>query len=151
MDYEINKNTLAILPLDENNSKVMETEADYNIESSSFKVIEHSCNYFGSSYSGRHEGTKQLIGISHKSPIVIEESTKMIFFPTTSPLNEDCIWISLDNISKYYKSINPKCSIIEFKNGNKMELNVSIGSLTNQILRATRLKVVLEDRISKIV
>ncbi len=149
MDYEINKDTLAILPLDENNSKVMETEADYNVESSSFSVIEHSCKYFGSSYNGRHEGTKQLIGISHKSPIVIEESTKMIFFPTTSPLKEDCIWVSLDNISKYYKSINPKCSIIEFKNGNRIEINISIGSLTNQILRATRLKVVLEDRINK--
>lgn len=148
-NYEINKDTLAILPLGENNSKVMETEAEYNLNVPSFSVIEHSCSYFGSSYKGRHEGTKELLGITHKAPIVIEESSKMIFFPTASPINGDCIWLSLDNISKYYKSINPKCSIIEFKNGFKVELAVSIGSLSNQILRATRLRVVLEDRINK--
>ena len=149
VDYEINKDTLALLPLGENNTKVMEAETEYNLNVSSFSVIEHSCNYFGSSYLGRHAGTKDMLGITHKSPIVIEESTKMIFFPTASPTNGDCIWLSLDNISKYYKSINPKCSIIEFKNGYKIEIAVSIGSLSNQILRATRLRVILEDRINK--
>ncbi len=34
-----------------------------------------------------------------------------------------------------------KKSIIEFKNGDIIEFDVSIGSLTNQIMRASRLKI----------
>ena len=109
--------------------------------------MEHSCEYFGSSYEGRKEGTKKLLGITHKSPIIIEESRKIIFFPTSSPENQDCIWINLEKIDKYYK-VDHKKSVIKFKNGELMEFDISIGSLTNQILRATRLKYVLEERIS---
>ena len=54
----------------------------------------------------------------------------------------------MDKIDKYYKKTN-KTSEILFKNGDKVEFDVSIGSLTNQILRATRLKFILEERINK--
>ena len=110
------------------------------------QILEHSCEYFGSSFDGRREGTKKLLGITHKSPIIVEESRKIIFFPTTSPDRNDCIWINLEKISRYYKSSQKK-SIIEFKNGDIIEFDVSIGSLTNQILRASRLKYILEERI----
>ena len=60
-------------------------------------IIENSCEYFGSSYLGRHEGTKKLIGITHKAPIIIEESKNLIYFPTTSPRLTDCVWIKYIN------------------------------------------------------
>lgn len=111
------------------------------------QVLEHSCEYFGSSFNGRKEGTKKLLGITHKSPIIVEESRKIIFFPTTSPDRINCVWINLEKVNKYYKSSSKK-SIIEFKNGDIIEFDVSIGSLTNQIMRASRLKYILEERIS---
>ena len=110
--------------------------------------MEHSCEYFGSSYKGRKEGTKKLLGITHKAPIIIEESRKIIFFPTKSPEKDECIWINLEKIDKYYK-IDQNNSAIQFKNGDVLEFNISFGSLTNQIMRATRLKFVLEERINK--
>lgn len=148
MGYEINKNTLAIIPLETKSSKIVESSKEYVIQKNSFQVVEDSCEYFGSSYAGRHKGTKNLIGVTHKSPIVIEETSQLIFFPTTSPLREDCVWISLKNILNYFPGNNNN-SIIEFKTGEKIELDMSIGSLTNQILRATRLQVVLNERINK--
>ncbi|MBQ4263470.1 MAG: competence protein ComK [Bacilli bacterium] len=144
MDYEINRDTQVLLPL-ENETKIIETENEYIINNTVFNVIEHSCEYFGSTYEGRKIGTKNLLGITHKSPIIIEESNKIIFFPTTSPERNDCIWLNLSQIASY-KKVNNDSSLITFQNGDTLEINISIGSLTNQILRATRLKYVLEER-----
>ncbi len=147
MNYEINDDTQLIMPIGKNSSKIIETEDEYFIKDNTLNILEHSCEYFGSSLNGRKEGTKKLLGITHKSPIIIEESRKIIFFPTTSPEKENCIWICLDKIDKYYKSGKKKSSI-QFKNGDIVNFDISIGSLTNQILRATRLKYILEDRIA---
>jgi competence protein ComK len=147
MNYEINNDTQLIMPVGKNSSKIIEVDDEYFIKEKTLNILEHSCEYFGSSLEGRKEGTKKLLGITHKSPIIVEESRKIIFFPTTSPEKDDCIWINLDKIEKYYKSGKKKSSI-QFKSGDIINFDVSIGSLTNQILRATRLKYILEDRIA---
>lgn len=147
MDYEITFDTQVILPVENNSSRIIENNESYVINVPPMQVLEHSCEYFGSSFNGRKEGTKKLLGITHKSPIIVEESRKIIFFPTTSPNRIDCVWINLEKVNKYYKSSSKK-SIIEFKNGDIIEFDVSIGSLTNQIMRASRLKYILEERIS---
>ena len=147
MDYEITFDTQVILPVENNSSRIIENNESYVINVPPMQVLENSCEYFGSSFNGRKEGTKKLLGITHKSPIIVEESRKIIFFPTTSPDRIDCVWINLEKVNKYYKSSSKK-SIIEFKNGDIIEFDVSIGSLTNQIMRASRLKYILEERIS---
>jgi len=146
MNYEITYDTQAIVPISDSKAKAIENNEEYIINNSTLGIMEHSCEYFGSSYDGRKEGTKQLLGITHKSPIIVEESRKIIFFPTTSPDKEDCIWINLEKIENYYK-IEKKMSAIKFKNGDILKLNISYGSLSNQILRASRLKYILEERI----
>ena len=148
MNYEINYDTQLILPLGEFKSKVIEHDDEYIVNSSVQEILEHSCEYFGSSFEGRKDGTRKMLGITHKSPIIVEESRKMIFFPTTSPEREDCIWINLEKIEKYYKVENGNSAIL-FKNGDILEFDLSYGSLSNQILRATRLKFVLDERTSK--
>ena len=147
MDYEITFDTQVILPVENNSSRIIENNESYVINVPPMQVLEHSCEYFGSSFNGRKEENKKLLGITHKSPIIVEESRKIIFFPTTSPDRIDCVWINLEKVNKYYKSSSKK-SIIEFKNGDIIEFDVSIGSLTNQIMRASRLKYILEERIS---
>lgn len=148
MNYEITYDTEMIIPVSNNESKVIEKDDEYIVEQNTLKILEHSCEYFGSSFEGRKEGTKKILGITHKSPIIVEESRKIIFFPTNSPERNDCAWINLEKIDKYYK-VDKKNSSILFKCGKLVNLNISYGSLTNQILRATRLKFILEDRIGK--
>ena len=148
MNYEITYDTEMIIPVSNNESKVIEKDDEYIVDQNTLKILEHSCEYFGSSFEGRKEGTKKILGITHKSPIIIEESRKIIFFPTNSPERKDCAWINLEKIDKYYK-VDKKTSSILFKCGKLVNLNISYGSLTNQILRATRLKFILEDRIGK--
>lgn len=143
-NYEINKGTIAIIPINASQSKVIEENDVITINRESSKIIDDSCRFFGSSYTGRHEGTKSLLGINYKSPIVIEESQEIIFFPTASPRMEDCHWISLKHVDKIVK--NKHSTIILFKNGKELDLNISYGSLENQLFRATRLQCILHDR-----
>lgn len=142
--YEICKETLAIIPIENYKSKVIERDREFIVDKTPMEIIESSCQYFGSSFLGRLRGTKNLTGITHKSPIIIEETNEIIFFPTSSPRLYECCWISLNNISEYYK--NSDNSVILFDTGYKLSLDISYGSLDNQILRATRLESVLRKR-----
>lgn len=143
-DYEINDDTLAILPIDECRSKIIEKSKSFIVNQPAMKIIDISCQYFGSSYQGRFLGTKSLIGISYKAPIIIEESKEIIFFPTTSPRLFNCAWISLKNLYNYRK--NNDSTIIVFNNGHLLNLEISYATLDNQVLRAARLESVLRLR-----
>ena len=66
MNYEINRDTLAIIPIDENTSKIYEEENEYIINKSSNSIIKENCEFYGSSYEGRCIGTKNLTGIKTK-------------------------------------------------------------------------------------
>ena len=144
MDYEINTATLAIVPLDENTSKVYEEEEEYIINKSSNAIIKDNCEFYGSSYEGRCIGTKALTGIKTKYPIIIEESRNIIFFPTTSTRTHQSSWIALNKIKSY--SQKRKQSKIEFKNDTNIDFDISYYSLDNQVCRATMLKSKLYDR-----
>lgn len=143
-NYEINQSTLAIIPLGYKKSKIIEENSVFEIEKTPTEIVNHSCKYFGSSFRGRFEGTKNLIGVNYKAPIIVEETREIIFFPTSSPRFENCSWISLSNILKYTKNdYNPE---IIFKNGTRISVDISYNTLDNQILRATRLESVLRYR-----
>ncbi len=143
--YEINGNTLAIIPITKNTSKVIEAEQEILVERSATEIIDDSCRYFGSSYHGRFEGTKNILGVNYKSPIIVEESRDIIFFPTSSPRIDDCHWISLNNIDDYKKTAQNNI-IINFKSGQTLELNISLGSFENQMIRSLRLANILKRR-----
>lgn len=142
--YEINNETLAIIPISNKISKVIEEEEEFLISKKTFEIIDDSCKFFGSSYKGRYEGTKYLTGLSYKAPIVVEETKDIIFFPTTSPRMEDCHWICLNKISKYQRDGHN--SKIVFKNGIELLLDMSYSSLENQIMRSTLLESIKRDR-----
>lgn len=143
-DYEINEQTLALVPHGERHTRVYEVNNTFLVNKPITEVMEDSCQYFGSSLLGRQKGTTNLIGVSHKAPIIVEETKELIFFPTTSPRLTKCSWLSLRQINRYY--YKNKKMYVQFKNNTTIEVNVSYGVLDNQILRATRLESVLRNR-----
>ena len=142
-NYEINEDTLAIIS-NYPNTKIYEGNKSYLIKDNTLNIIKKSCEYFGSTFEGRRRGTQILTGYSTKSPIIIEESKDIIFFPTSSPRSKNCSWISLNNVNDYRK-IDKNTEII-FKNMSKISVNISYYVFTNLILRATRLNYVLNER-----
>lgn len=139
-DYVINADTLAIIPCENNMSMVYEGEKIIIVNSKPNNIIKMNCLRNGSTLSGRQKGTENMTGDVYKVPIVVRESDSLIFFPTSSPRLKSVSWISLNNIDRtYYDKVN--ClSIVIFMNSVKVEFNVSLNIINNQIFRATRLE-----------
>ena len=142
--YEINSSTCALIPNDDFSTRIIETQNIINIPYSTSNIIEYSCAYYGSSFKGRLNGSKCALGSKYKLPIIIEESREIIFFPTTSYESNNCAWISLKNISDYKKEAN-RVKVL-FQNNTFIDLNISYESFENQVLRATKLLLILKSR-----
>ncbi len=148
MNYEVNSNTLAIIPSSSGKCKVLEDKKSYNLNKTSLRVIEHSCEYFGVSFASRVEGSKRFVKTRYKTPIVIEESSRIVFFPVKSLRGKDTMWISYNNIIEYYPShVKKGYTVVRFKNGYKLEIDVSFYSFNNQYLKAARLSSAVADRV----
>ncbi len=148
-DYEISKDTLAVIPVGEKKSKVIEKDCSFIINQSPNRVMDDSCKYYGSSMDGRQKGTTNLTGISYKAPIIVQEEGNIIFFPTSSPRLKKCCWVSLNNIDSYYYDYNRKTCVIVFDNNEKIEFDMSYCVLNNQILKSHRLESVINKRKAK--
>ena len=98
MEYEINKGTLAIMPNEVDTSLVYEDEERFLVHQSPFQIMEDSCKYFGSTYEGRKDSARSILGAEYKVPVIVEDTDNLIVFPTTSPKSDDCIWISLKRV-----------------------------------------------------
>lgn len=129
-DYEINEETLAIMPDDVWSSMVLEDDFKYEVNKTPLEILDYSCKYFGSSYPGRKDGSKDILNSSYKLPILVEDTRNIIFFPTSSPLDDSCTWISLGNIKDYRKVGKNKTEIL-FKNNKVMTVDVSYYSFNN--------------------
>lgn len=44
--YEINEDTLAIIPVDSKNSKVIEGDNQYVVSKSAYNIMDESCQYY---------------------------------------------------------------------------------------------------------
>lgn len=143
-NYAISSKTLAIMPINKKRSKVYENENAFVVEKNARKIIAENCEYYGSSYEGRKKGTMELIGITHKAPILIEDSENLIFFPTSSPRLNDCGWVSLNNLDSYTPYDDE--SIIRFHNNLTLQVHASNKIINNQVLRATRLESIIYKR-----
>ncbi len=144
MKYEISSGTLAILPKD-NNSIIYEDSDMYQINQKPFEIMEESCKYFGSTYEGRKNGAKSILGAEYKMPIIIEDSSNLILFPTNSPYVDDCIWISLKRIKSFQKIDSISTKII-FDNDIEIIVPNSYRSIENQVSRASRLDLIMRNR-----
>ena len=145
-DYEISRETLAIMPYGNNSSIVYEKDCNFVVNETPNSIMDDSCRYYGSSIQGRQKGTTNLTGISYKAPIIINVEGNIIFFPTPSPRLKKCCWISLNNIESYYYDLEKKTCIIIFDNQEKIELDMSYCILNNQILKSHRLESVINKR-----
>lgn len=144
MNYEISKGTLAIVPNDKKDSLVYEDNDRYIIKQTPFSIMEESCKYFGSTYEGRKNGAREILGAEYKVPIVVEDSDNLIVFPTTSPLADDCVWISLKRVKKIEKIDNNNTRII-FDNDKDIIVPCSYRTIENQLSRASRLDLILRN------
>ena len=143
-EYYVTSDTLLLVSFGKNKTKIYDVNGNSVIKKTPFEIIDESCQYYGSSYSGRYVGAKKLLDMDYKLPIIMDAVKEVVMFPTCSPKSDDCCWICVNNIENYEKY--KKNSIIKFINGMTYEVNVSFNSLENQIMRATMLLMKLKKR-----
>lgn len=148
MKYEVSNGTLAIVPNEENSSLVYEDEDRYIVEQTPFKIMEESCKYFGSTYRGRKDSARDILGAEYKVPIIVEDTNNLIVFPTTSPIADDCVWIFLKRVKNFTK-IDACNTKIVFDNNKEIIVPCSYRTIENQISRASRLDLIMRNRKSK--
>lgn len=144
MNYEISRGTLAIVPSEGDSSMIYEDETQYIVPEKPFKIMEDSCKYFGSTYEGRKNGARNILGAEYKVPIVVEDENNLIVFPTTSPLAEDCVWISLKRVKNIEKNDFNTTKVI-FDNNTEIVVDCSYRTMENQLSRASRLDLILRN------
>ncbi len=142
--YEINLSTLLLIGLDDFSTKVIELDKEFIINYSSKDIINNSCKYFGSSLSEKINSTKRLINIASKSPIIVEESRNIIFFPLKSTREKNNIWISFNNLVQYQQ--NNQKTLLIFKNNKEIDLDFSYYIVDNQVTRSMMLDYVLKTK-----
>lgn len=150
-EYEITPHTLMVAPINYGSkiyARIIEMEDEFISPFKPMEIIKKSCEFFGSSYEGRKQGTKQLINITHKAPIAIDPTSSIFFFPTTSPLRPQCIWLSHEHVVSYER-LDSKHTTITFRNRQTIDIAVSCSSFENQLHRTSFLKTKLIQRIEE--
>lgn len=149
-NMEVTPYTLAVIPYTTKGgklySKILEKTAEFIVKLSPTEVMEKSCNFFGSSLEGKQEGTKKILKYSHKLPICLEPLSNMYFFPSTSPSNKGCYWLAHSHIRELRATEDFKTEVIFF-NRKSLVVDVSHGSLENQLHRTAQYKHLLGKRI----
>lgn len=151
--YEITPLTMAILARHDEygntTSYVLEEQEEFYVKTTPSKVIDFACRFFGASLKGRQEGTRAIADLTHKVPISIDPSSGMYFFPTFSPANPKCSWIAHTHLSKIQEAEN-QCTEVVFKNGKRVILDVSFGSMMNQVNRTAQFRYKLDNRMKEL-
>lgn len=148
--YEVTPLTMAVIAQhdeDGNNAtRVIEEEAEFLVDHAPTKIIDYACKFFGASLKGRQDGTRDVCGITHKAPISVDPASGMYFFPTTSPSSPKCSWIAHTHIDQVNRAANQGTEL-QFKTGKKVVIEVSFGSILNQIQRTAQFRYLLDNRI----
>ncbi len=144
IDYIINNEVCALIK-DNKKTKIIIANEELFVNKELNEFLDQNCKYYGSNLNGRIDSSKYILGSFYKLPIVLSELKKIVFFPSLSKNNKDCIWFNLKNIEKYEKNINNN-TVVTFNNKKKIELNLTISIFEKQILRASRLYNIFFER-----
>ena len=141
--------TMALLPhFDEYanlQTIVIEEEHSFIVPLPPLNVIDESCRYYGSSYAGRLEGIKRVMGITKKAPIAISVELAIFFFPHESTSNHSCVWLSHTHIEALEK-VDKRKTLVHFSNGDSLIIPASKNQLETKILRTAQYRYLLQNR-----
>lgn len=138
--YEINPNTMAILPAYhiDYQAIVWERTQHYYVKKPSLQLIKEACLVGGADFDGRRAAVTYKTGITSKSPIPIHPSEQIYAFPTHSPKLHECHWLFYHHIKSLHRHPDtPTHTIVTFHDEKELLLPVSHYSLERQMQRTS--------------
>ncbi|PAV28416.1 competence protein [Virgibacillus profundi] len=149
--YKINEQTIALLPARHMDyaSIVYEHNQQLFVRKTPIQLIKTACLDYCSTYEGRREAVIYHTGFRRKVPIPISISKNIYTFPTHSPSDYDCTWIFYNHVKSFISNPSSKKlgvkSIITFKTGQQLPLNVSPYIIEKQMKRTAMCKFRFSD------
>lgn len=146
---------MAIIPEEDNDgnyiSQILDGYDRYFVDGTPSAIINQACLSYGSSLEGRQKATQIVCGYTHKIPVSIEPMTGMYFLPTISPTSPDCSWINHSHVFRVERIEKESyLSELVFHNGDTLMLDISYGSLINQVYRTAQLRFLMEKQFERL-
>ena len=142
--YEIDLSTLILIGLSDNETKVITTDSEFIVSESCKKIVDNSCRFFGNSLTERIKNTNRIVNMASKTPIIIEDTRNIIFFPLRSTREKNNIWVSFNNLATYTK--NGHKTSFKFKNNKVVTVDFSYYIVDNQVTRSLILDYEINNR-----
>ena len=103
-DYIINENLLCFTQDTNDKNKILVVEKSKNVtfNGNSLSFLKKCCFCYGHSYNIQRQFVIDHFNYYIKTPIILSEYNKIILFPTASPESDNCIWVSYNNVERYY-------------------------------------------------
>ncbi|WP_047984286.1 competence protein ComK [Ornithinibacillus californiensis] len=136
--YEINEQTLALIPVDHTDYQTIAIETDRTlyIKKTPFEIIKRGCLDNFSTFQGRRESITHLTGYKRKVPIPISVHRHIFVFPTHAYQDWNCCWIFYHHVESIVEEKpNSNQSLIVFKNGREVPVDVPRSELLKQMDR----------------
>ena len=130
-----------------NGTLVIEKNRKFTVEIETFRLLKKSCRWYGNSYNIHRQFVIDKFNFYIKTPIIVYNDDKIIFFPTTAPESKKCVWICYNNVDRYVKENN--YTKVYFKGGKILNITASYATIDNQITRCIRIEKYLSDRLVK--
>lgn len=146
-EYEINIGTNFIKGIDRTKCYVSDESEDGFIPDSAINVVNNNCICNGSTLEGRNFAASKLTGFKYKPPIILSESSKIIFFPCDSHKSTKCLWINLKRVKRIIQK--NKGTIIEFVDGKSNYFDVSNYVINNQYNKGLKLYYTMFESSTK--
>lgn len=144
VDYEINSSTIMLEYCNENETKVYEFDKDFIVNDNLYNIVSNSCEFYGSTFKGRNEASKKILGTNIKVPIVIEDLKKIIYFPIRATYTTGNRWISFNNLDRIEKvSKNSSFTRLYFCNGSTYDVEISYEIIQRQLFNCLKLEKIL--------
>lgn len=141
--YHINRKTVALIPgmsTDYDTVVIKENGTKY-VSQTALQMIHDTCQRDDwTTYEGRRQSVVDQTNFVKKTPIPASIRNGIYLFPTHSPTHMDNHWIasrhvlSMRKAPRKHHSKQPQ-SVIVFKNGQTLTINVSLHTLHKQMQR----------------
>ena len=142
-NYIVNDDVLCFTSVNDGNETfLIERDNEINLDVNSFELIKRSCKFYGNSYKIQRQFIIDVFNYYIKTPIVISPYCMLIFFPTTAPNSNKCIWISYNNIDRYVKEDG--FTRIYFSGGKEINIDVSYATIDSQITKCIKIEKYLK-------
>ena len=154
MSYDLSPTTMVLQATETDSSwasTILEEKSTKPIyvKTAPVKLIEKAYRQNGEELLTRNDGAKILCGFNNKTPIVISVTKKMYYFPTHSPQNPHCSWLSHTHVRRV-TAAKYGGSIVTFSDGQTMEFQVSKSTMDFQLHRTAQFRFIFEEQLKPI-